>query len=211
MKKTESKFHMVVLIALSLVMVSCSGNGTKSGSSEDGVATSDDQFFGDLPAMIANYEGKIAENKADQKKNTDLNNAFKLSQEEKQLKEEAKNEVEAYFNEQKEPLTATVLQEGDESIYKISELVLTKANFKNFMVKSNVEIIDPLAMEGLGKSIHLQIYKDGEPTKRWISLGSANDKTNTTWEFTGGTYCSFLVGVTKLVAKPDSVYKASIK
>jgi hypothetical protein len=211
MKRIELKLTIVLLIAVSIVMVSCGGNGTKSGDSKEGVSSSNDQLFGKVIEMVADYQDKLAENEADQKKNTDLDKAFKLSQEEKLLKEEAKNKVESYFNELKEPLAAQVVQEGDEGLYKITEVVLTKANFKNFMVKSDVEILDPSAMEG--KTIHLQVFKGDEPTGKTIALGCSKvaDKTAKVWEFTGGTYCSFLVGGTKLVSQSDSVYMEVIK
>ncbi len=208
MKKNMTKLTLVFLITLPLLIASCGNGGSKSDEMK---AAGSEQIFGDIIGPVAQYQAKLEQNEEDQKNNTDLNDAFKLAQEEKLLKEEANTKVETYFSELKEPLKATVVQEGDAEEYKITEVVLTKANFKNFMVKAMVEILNPSAMEG--KGIHLQVYKGDEPTKRWLNLGCSGDadKTSNTWEFTGGTYCSFLIGATKLVAKPDSVYRASLK
>jgi len=211
MERIGFKLTMVLLIGLSLVLVSCGGNGSKSGDS-GGVSSSGDQIFGEVMTMVAKYEAKIAENKEDQKKNTDLNNAFKLSQEEKLLKEEANDKVESYFNGLKEPLTAPVTQEGDEQYYKISELVLTQANFKNFMVKANIEVLDTTYVKQNQLGIHVQIYTGDGPSNRWIVMGYRNgEKKGNIWEVSGGDYCSFLVGATKLVVKSYSAYHESIK
>jgi hypothetical protein len=201
---------IAVIVAMALGVSSCGSEGNRSENGNENISTGGDQVFGEFTELIAEYEDKIAENEEDQKKNTDLDKAFKLSQEEKQLKEEANIKVESFFKELKKPLTAMVIQQGDEESYKITELVLTEANFKNFKVKSNVEILDPAA---IGRGIHIQMYNGDEPTNHWVNIGYSTDidKTGNTWELTGGTYCSFLVGTTRFIAKPDSVYKASIK
>jgi hypothetical protein len=213
MKKNEMKLFIALLIFTTLGVISCVGEGTKPDGTSSSVSSGTDQIFGDLPELVSNYERKLAENKEDQKKNTDLDKAFKLSQEEKQLKEEANDKVESFFNNLKEPLTVPVTQEGDEGYYKISELVLTKVNFKNFMVKANIEVLDSTYLKQNGfLGIHVQIYKDGAPSNRWIVMGYRNgEKKGNVWEVEGGTYTSFLVGVTKLVVKPEAAWKESIK
>jgi hypothetical protein len=220
MKKIELFLLMVLLVVVSLVIVSCGGNGTKTGATEEktteatqpAVAPAANLIFGELPAMVSDYKKKIADLEAEIKNNKDMDKAVKLNKELKDTKDEADNAIENYIKNLSKPLTVPVIQEGNKELYKISEIVVEKGYFKNVTFKASVEIIKLPMPEG---TIYIQFYTGEQPSSNWLIFRAVGlkggFKEGQIFQFGTGTNPEKLIGVTKIVAKTRADYDASKK
>ncbi len=212
MKKNVFYFSMLLLFVASFVLVSCGGNGTKSGNSE-GTSSSGDQLFGKVPALAAKYKAEIAEKKDDLKKCTDMNKAFKLSKELELLEEEADTKIGELISNQDKPLVVPITQEGNKDFYKVSELSVIKADVSGLTVKADVEILkEPFP----GSFLYLQAYTGENPLPDWIMISSVygvkgEKKAGQVCQFTQRIPMSYITGATKLVAKTEEEYNARNK
>lgn len=205
---------MVLLVVVILVIVSCGGSKTKNEATKEKTAEdtnttvtlTENTLFGELPSMVSDYNKKIADIEDEMKNNKDTDKAVKLTKELKETKAEADNSIENYMKNLGKPLTVEIIQEGNKEFYKISEIVVEKANFKYAVCKAKVlTVMEPFP----GDAIYIQLYAGEEPTSNWLILRAADVKrAGHVYEFSTTVNPKKLIGITKAIVKTQADYKA---
>jgi hypothetical protein len=169
-------FSISAIVFSVVFLVSCGGS-----------KTIDNDFLGKFPSMEKNYAEKIAAKEEALEKVKNLSNAFKLSKEVDELKQEKKSKIEEYLkgNPLSKPLPFEAL---DNTPYTINELLVNTASAGNLNLKFDISLDQDIKNQWGFAERNLFIYykavdKNGEevPNSKTVATNFAR------MELTAGT------------------------
>lgn len=127
MKKLKTMSQIITSLAILFLIASCGGGGVSSN-----------EYLGKVPGMAKKYQEEIDELETKIEECTDFNDALKLDQEKKELKDEANKAFEEYLAEN--PINNVPFEQKAQYRFTVNEVSVTQSSYSRIHFVGKVTI-----------------------------------------------------------------------